>query len=379
MEEKPSYLRTGDAAGIPTVSPKIDFSDLNIPATVTPRITAMFKEELLRDNEEYWAQENEVRGLFLVRPVKKWIDEAKNEPIPKMLFSEFWHEGELCILFSDTNLGKSVLAIQIGNSISTGTPIPGFRIDADAQKVLYFDFEMSKKQLEVRYAADYKQHYQFHPDFFRAVIDPDFDMPEDTAGYEQYLADSLEATVQAFGAKVLIIDNLTYLRNETEKAHSALPLMKQLKRMKTKYRLSILALAHTPKRDKSKPITRNDLHGSKMLINFCDSAFAIGENPKDKDVRYLKQIKQRNTGEMYGAENVCVCVVNKPHNFLQYEFTGFGREWDHLKEPSEGSPDHLLEKVRELHDVGMTQREIAAELAISAAKVNRVLKKGSEE
>ena len=179
----------------------------------------------------------------------------------------------------------------------------------------------------------------------------------------------------ASGAKVLIIDNLTYLRNETEKAHSALPLMKQLKRLKTKHRLSILALAHTPKRDKSKPITRNDLHGSKMLINFCDSAFAIGENPKDKDLRYLKQIKQRNTGELYGSENVCVCVISKPHNFLQYEFTGFGREWDHLKEPSEGSPDHLLEKVRELHDVGMTQREIAAELAISAAKVNRLLKK----
>jgi len=374
MEEKPPHLRQGEAAGPPTLSPKIDLSDLTIPTTVPARISNLFREELLRDNEEYWAQENEVRGLFLIRPVKKWIDEAKNEPIPKMLFSEFWHEGELCILFSDTNLGKSVLAIQIGNSITSGTPIPGFRMDAYAQKVLYFDFEMSKKQLEVRYAADYKQHYQFHPDFFRAVIDPDCDLPEDSTGYEQYLADSLEATVQAFGAKVLIIDNLTYLRNETEKAHSALPLMKQLKRLKTKYRLSILALAHTPKRDKSKPITRNDLHGSKMLINFCDSAFAIGENPKDKDVRYLKQIKQRNTGEIYGAENVCVCVVNKPHNFLQYEFTGYGREWEHLKEPADGSQDHLLERVRELHDVGMTQREIAAELALSPSKVNRLLK-----
>ncbi|HVS91116.1 MAG TPA: AAA family ATPase [Mucilaginibacter sp.] len=376
MEEKPSYLRTGDAAGpTPTISPKIDLSALTIPANMPKGLPEAIREGLLRDNEEYWAQQNVARGLFLIRPVKKWIDEAKNEPIPKMLFSEFWHEGELCILYSDTNLGKSVLAIQIGNSITSGTPIPGFRMSAHAQKVIYFDFEMSKKQLEVRYAADYTQHYEFHPDFFRAVIDPDFDMPEDSAGYEQYMAESLESAVVSCGAKVLIIDNLTYLRNETEKAHSALPLMKQLKRLKTKYRLSILALAHTPKRDKSKPITRNDLHGSKMLINFSDSAFAIGENPKDKDVRYLKQIKQRNTGEMYGSENVCVCVVNKPHNFLQYEFTGFGREWDHLKEPQEGSPDHVLEKVRELHDAGMTQREIASELTISAAKVNRLLKK----
>lgn len=69
-----------------------------------------------------------------------------------------------------------------------------------------------------------------------------------------------------------------------------------------------------------------------MLINFCDSAFAIGEPPPDKNVRYLKQIKQRNTAELYGADNVCVCLVNKPHNFLQYELIGFRREWEHLKE-----------------------------------------------
>jgi RecA-family ATPase len=385
MENKSLLLRHGDAAGIPTISPKINLSDFKLPAAspdapvLKPAcrqagLDPAIKAELLRDNEEYWAQENEVRGLFLIRPVKKWIDEAKNEPIPKTLFSEFWHEGELCILFSDTNLGKSVLAIQIGNSITCGQPIPGFRMEAEAQRVLYLDFEMSKKQLEVRYAADYKEHFQFNPNFYRAVIDPDCDIPEDGTDYEQYLANSLEASVRDFGAKVLIIDNLTYLRNETEKAHSALPLMKQLKRMKTKYRLSILALAHTPKRDKSKPITRNDLHGSKMLINFCDSAFAIGENPKDKDVRYLKQIKQRNTGEMYGADNVCVCVVNKPFNFLQYEFTGYGQEWQHLKEPTEGGSNELLDKVLELQQQGKSQREIATELALSPSKVNRMLK-----
>ncbi len=383
MEEKPPLLRPGDAAAVPTISPKLNFSDIVIPTTVPARISNMFteelREELLHDNEEYWKEQNQVRGLFLIRPVEKWIAEAKNEPIPKMLFSEFWFEGELCILFSDTNLGKSVLAIQVGNSITSGVPIPGFRMEAEPQKVLYFDFEMSKKQLEVRYAANYKEHFQFHPHFFRAVVDPDCDIPEDGTNYEQYLADSLEASIVACDAKVLIIDNLTYLRNETEKAHSALPLMKQLKRMKTKYRLSILALAHTPKRDKSKPITRNDLHGSKMLINFCDSAFAIGENPKDKDVRYLKQIKQRNVGEMYGAENVMVCVVNKPHNFLQYEFTGFGSEWQHLKEPTEGGNNALLEKVLELKQLGKSQRDIAEELALSPSKVTRLLKGRTKE
>ena len=318
--------------------------------------------------------EYDEQGLFLVRTVDRWMEEAKNEPIPKMLFSEFWFEGELCILFSDTNLGKSVLAIQIGNSITGGKPIPGFKMEAEAQKVLYFDFEMTKKQLEVRYTIDYDLHFKFNPLFYRAVINPDCDIPDGSMDYEEYLNLSLEAAIVNFGAKVLIIDNLTYLRNETEKAKDALPLMKQLKAMKTKYGLSILALAHTPKRDKAKPITRNDLQGSKMLINFCDSAFAIGESSDDKSIRYLKQIKQRNTEQLYGADNVCACIINKPHNFLQYEFTGFDREWEHLKEPMPGDDDKLAACADELQTQGMSLRQIAAEMNISFSKVQRLLK-----
>ena len=64
-----------------------------------------------------------------------------------------------------------------------------------------------------------------------------------------------------------------------------------LKKIKNKYGLSLLILAHTPKRDATKGITKNDLSGSKMLMNFCDSAFAIGESFQKNGLRYLKQIK----------------------------------------------------------------------------------------
>jgi len=174
--------------------------------------------------------------------------------------------------------------------------------------------------------------------------------------------------------KVLIVDNLTYLKNETEKAKDALPLMKHLKALKNKYGLSILALAHTPKRDLSKPITRNDLQGSKMLINFCDSSFSIGESHSDKNLRYLKQIKQRNTEQIYDAENVCVCQIDKPHNFLLFEFVNFGKEWEHLKQHTEKDKENLNEKVSELKQQGRSLREIGAELGISHMKVSRILK-----
>jgi len=316
---------------------------------------------------------NESKGMFTVMPASRWIEQAKSRPIPKMLFGEFWFEGELCILFADTNLGKSILAVQISNSISRGEQIQGFKLEAVKQPILYFDFELSDKQFENRYSIQFDQHYSFDNNFIRVEINPNAAIPEGQT-FEDYLNHSLERSIAETGARVLIIDNLTYLKNETEKAKDALPLMKHLKALKNKYGLSILALAHTPKRDLAKPITRNDLQGSKMLINFCDSSFSIGESHSDKNLRYLKQIKQRNTEQIYDADNVCVCQIDKPSNFLLFEFVNFGKEWEHLKQHTEQDRENLTDKARELKQQGRSLREIGAELGISHMKVSRMLK-----
>ena len=319
----------------------------------------------------------ESKGLFTVKSANLWIEQAKTRPIPRMLFSEFWFEGEICILFADTNLGKSILAVQIGNSISKGEPIRGFKLEIPKQPILYFDFELSDKQLEIRYSLKFEEHYNFDNNFIRVEINPDATIPE-AQTFEDYLNYSLERSIVETGAKVLIIDNLTYLKNENEKAKDALPLMKHLKALKSKYGLSILALAHTPKRDLSKPITRNDLQGSKMLINFCDSSFSIGESHSDKNLRYLKQIKQRNTEQIYDAENVCICQIDKPVNFLMFEFVNFGKEWEHLKQHTEKDKEKLNEKVSELNQQGRTLRQIGEELGISHQKAKRILDKKSK-
>ncbi|MBL7808641.1 MAG: AAA family ATPase [Saprospiraceae bacterium] len=314
-------------------------------------------------------------GLFLVRTANQCLSEANKRPIPKKLFGELWFEGELCILYADTNLGKSICAVQIGDGISRGRKTLGLEIGSK-QTVLYLDCELNDKQFETRYSQEFKNHYNFSDSFHRAEIDPDASIPESYKGdFERFLVDSIKQALERTKAEVLIVDNITYLRSATEKAQDALPLMKELKELKSKYKISILCLAHTPKRDLSKPITRNDLQGSKMLINFCDSAFAIGESHKDKSVRYIKQIKARNTEIVYDSENVIHCEISKPSNFLQFDLVGFGSESEHLKSHTPGDRSELISKVKELSGQGRTQREIAAELNISVGAVNKYLKK----
>jgi predicted transcriptional regulator len=336
----------------------------------------LVERDILDDVNSFLYQHNREessKGLFTVMPASKWIEQAKTRPIPLMLFGELWHESELCILFADTNLGKSILAVQIGDSISKGYSIPGFKLEARKQPILYFDFELSDKQFENRYSIDYTQHYEFDENFIRVEINPDANIPE-SQSFESALYESLERSIVDTGAKVLIIDNLTYLKSATETAKDALPLMKDLKTLKSKYGLSVLCLAHTPKRDLTKAITRNDLQGSKMLINFCDSAFTIGESYADKNLRYIKQIKQRNTEQIYDADNVITCEIGKPHNFLCFEFVDFGTENQHLKQLSESEKESTVDKVKELSNQGKSQRVIASELGISLGAVNKYLR-----
>jgi KaiC/GvpD/RAD55 family RecA-like ATPase len=320
---------------------------------------------------------NQIKDFLIAKPANQWIDEAKTRSVPNMLFSELWHEGELCILYASTGAGKTILAYQIGDSISKGINIPGFKNESSSQIVLYCDWELSDKQFEQRYSENFENHYLFDEKFIRIELNPEADKPEKQTE-EEYLMYSIERCIEEYGAKILIVDNITYLRSDTERAKDALPLMKKLKSLKKKYDLSILALAHTPKRDVSKPITRNDLSGSVMLINFCDSSFAIGFCNTDPNLRYIKQIKERFTEDIYGEDNVIVCQTEKNVNFLQFSFLNFGLEADYLKTISETDKEEIESVVFQRHREGKSYRIIANELKISHSKVQRIIKKRNE-
>jgi len=222
------------------------------------------------------------------------------------------------------------VAVQIGQGVASGVPIGGMTCEAAQQKVLHVDFELSAKQFEQRYSDDQGNAFEFSPNFCRAAIRHDIRLP-DGVNFESYLMKSIEATIVEMGVRVLIVDNITFLWSQTETAKDALPLMKKLMELKRRYGLTLILIAHTPKRDSSKPLDLNDLQGSKMLSNFADAVIAVGKSCQDPSLRYLKQLKQRDDKVIYGADNVAVFAVEKPSNFLGLKFLRCEPECDHLE------------------------------------------------
>lgn len=207
-------------------------------------------------------------GLIEVHSANSWIKQAADDPDPNSLYDTLWYEGELACLFADSNLGKSILAVQIAKEI------------AQFQRVIYFDFELSRKQFEMRYRDEVTDKpYRFPENFDRAQINIDRYKSGD---FEDMIIRSIESVAVHRKANVLIIDNLTWICNASEKGLDAGNLMIRLNTLKKTHGWSMLIVAHTPKRDLTTALTQNDLAGSKRLFNFFDSVLRWANVPTMK-------------------------------------------------------------------------------------------------
>ena len=341
------------------------------------------EDEDTPENNEPVNYEYDTSGAFTIRSGTEWY--AQNDDLlpEAQLFGDLWMQNDLCIMFADTNVGKSILAVQLADSVSRGLPIPGFGFTAEPAPVLYFDFELSDYQFRARYSSAETGKYPFTAGFHRATLNDYSPKQRRFKTFEQFISNEIENALLACKAKTLIIDNISCLRYGTHNTAGALNLMQYLQGIKRTYKISILVLAHTPKRNPTKPISRNDLQGSKMLINLADSAFAIGESRQQPGLKYLKQIKQRGAPETHGADNVCLGRIARTGSFMHFTFAGHSHESDHLAPQTEQYRRSTENRIAELHRQNYSVRKIAAQLGLAPTTIFRALKKldrcGKEE
>ncbi|MGQ0540330.1 MAG: AAA family ATPase [Blastocatellia bacterium] len=318
-------------------------------------------------------------NLFSAKPARAFFDNEPSTDMHERLFANYWRVGEIAILFADTGTGKSLLAVQIAQAIASGSAFKPFEVDAPAQRVVYFDLELSDSQFDRRYSSNDKAFpakFPFHVNFIRCPPREIDELPHGFHDYTAFLTTSIVEFIEFSGAKVVIIDNITWLNNSSQIGNSAARVMKALHRLKKRLGLSILVLAHTPKRFLHSAMTINDLQGSKMLANFADSIFAMGTSRRGTDIRYLKAVKHRSTAARGSETEVATIRLGKDQCFLGFTFEGYVDEGEHTAR-LKGEPDAerlaLIKLAVELAEKGLTQRQIAKDLGVSAATVNRCL------
>lgn len=298
-------------------------------------------------------------GMLSIKTANKSVDDALKMPDPVDLYYGLLNEGEVACLFADSNAGKSIFAVQMADYISR------------YRKVLYVDCELSEKQFQLRYTSkELGFRYYFSYNFYRAEIDPALIGVEN---YEQAIIKDIEDAAIQTDAKIVIIDNLTYLCNSSEKGDVAGLFMMKLLALKKKHSLTLLIISHTPKRNLSNPITQNDLAGSKKLYNFFDNVFAIGQSAKDKRIKFVKQVKVRASEYIYDSNNVIIYEITNDNGYVHFLHKGYGKESEHLKEKSDDDDLQNHSTIMFYHKEGKSVREIADLVNMSKTTVHRII------
>jgi len=298
-------------------------------------------------------------GMLSIKTANRSVEDALKMPDPVDLYHGLLNEGEVACLFADSNAGKSIFAVQMGDHISR------------YRKVLYVDCELSEKQFQLRYTSkELGFRYVFSDNFYRAEIDPEH---IGVQNYEEAIIKDIEEAAIQTDSRIVIIDNLTYLCNSSEKGDVAGLFMMKLIALKKKHSLTLLIISHTPKRNLSNPISQNDLAGSKKLYNFFDNVFAIGQSAKDKRIKFVKQVKVRASEYIYDSDNVIIYEITNDGGYVHFLHKGYGKESEHLRDKSEEDEALTRSNIRSLHRDGKSIREIADLVNLSKTTVHRII------
>jgi DNA repair protein RadA/Sms len=268
-----------------------------------------------------------------------------------LLYPNIVLEGDLCIIFGQSGIGKTIFAMQVAREIAT-----------KGKRVLYADFEMTLRQLCLRYESA-----NFPPTFFRAEMDKDNLVDDVLRGIEQAAVANL--------AEVVFIDNITALSQSLDKGTDAGALMASLNALKKKYNWTLVVLNHVPKMySGTVPLSLSAIQGSAKLNQLIDDAVGLAQSQKDKSLVYVKQCKWRNGEVVLDADNVALYERGKnAEGNLCFTFRGYDTEIVHLSTESTNERDELRQRVKELSAHGMRQQDIAKECGITQSKVSRLL------
>ena len=302
------------------------------------------------------AQQQGRDSFFNVSTLKEDLEKGRKMDPPKELIPHILVEQETTILFSGPGVGKTVLAIQIA-----------IKLAEQGMRVLYVNFELSKQQLALRYPNKDCPDTLYHASI-------DYIKMHDVTDQSMILSE-IERMALELNIEVIIIDNFTNLCINSKEAAEAGKNMQQLVAMRMTHKCTMLILVHVPKRKPGDPLTIDDLAGSKLLSNIADNVIGFNKSRKDKNMRYLIQLKYRSLPIELDFKNVQELTLTSSDEWLPFEYGGYDEERAHLPRSRDEKAELERDIVKELKQPnGLSYRDIADKLGTSSSKVMRVAK-----
>ena len=297
---------------------------------------------------------------------------------------EWFVEGYVAIglvnwILAKAGVGKSIFMVQIAVAVSSGTRIEFLPQDNHTPRktqVVFYRIEVFANEYEKKYGKDKKVLEEAGVNFR--------DRKDLSATNYQGLLDDLKLMVETISEDTLVcIDPATKLRDfdAGKFAEDAEILMDRAK--EEGFCLTFLCSAHLDEIEEWKPVSTADIRGGDRLIQTAGSVFAIQKERTGDKYRFFNILKM-SKGFDGDNSQVLVCKIVPGNKFPHGEYVGHKSEAEALPlkpkaesdnsgkkagvEP-EASPktridwtDEMKEKLKELHQAGTNDHQIAKKL-----------------
>jgi len=276
--------------------------------------------------------------------------------------------GEIAVMYGESSVGKSILAVQIADAIARGGSIGPMENTSPAQTVVYLDLARTGEQFARRYSSEpddkgMRTAHEFPDNLLRPNLRHTAHLP----------VAKLAGLVRQTGAKVLIIDNLAFMQRYSLPRETVV-VMRELRKIRDRFGLSILLLMNGPRSVRYRGIVAADIPCSTVVTSFADNVFAVGRSGSRSSVRYIKHLKPGLEDLSYGEAHVPFFEISAANgNFPAFTHKGCASETTLRAHDNDEWEWKVVRKIKELSDSGMSIRAIAEQMEMPRSTVHRRL------
>lgn len=261
-------------------------------------------------------------------------------------------ENSINFLTGRTGTGKSILAMQLANSLINNEPFLNYQTDFDGF-VVYLEFELQAQVYKKRHGSSHFNNKLIRLDGNTFDEKSLLRLDDDVMDLLGQIGENRE---KIGGTPFLIIDNITYSGIAISKNDEALKFIDKLHSLQKNYGYTILVVGHISKSaTKREPIGLEHVLGSTTLLGAFATILGLGKSVKDNETRYLKILKNSNGDDDFSLE----LRFNKAPGDYHFDFVGETTEAEHLETVEDkNSKNNRYLQVLELIDEGITYTEL---------------------
>ena len=208
----------------------------------------------------------------------------------KYLIENVLVQKGITLVASTDGVGKSLLASQLGLSLTTGSPFMGYFPILKTAPVMLIQFELEDEELQRRVKRQLEGFGNV------TTSQPYYFGKRDKSKIFENKWDYIELTLDdhSFYEGVVIIDNL-YTSTELNISNNdeCRRLLQKIDFIKMKYDTAFVLLGHFTKTEPGTPLRKEDVEGGKSLTNYVNNTLLLGRSTLNPEMRIGKLMKVR--------------------------------------------------------------------------------------